>query len=327
MNPKPLFLIFITTFYLSSYAFAQQAEIKDTSFTFNSAFISTKATNPDATIPKIGTGDTVQSALNVVYCKVGARSLLLDAFYPKQSYFKNKLPAVLMIHGGGWHSGNRTMHWPMAQKLAAKGYAVFTVEYRLSTAATYPAAVNDLKSAVKYIRANAAAYRVDGNKIAVWGYSAGGQLAALMGTTNGSPLYKGDGCNDNYPDAVQAVIDVDGILAFLHPEAVEGDDSKKLSSATKWFGASKINRPDLYQQASALNHVDKNTVPILFINSSLVKEHAGRDDMIKKLDSLHIYHEVYAFADAPHTFIMFEPWFTPALNYAAGFLDKIFKKR
>ena len=326
MNLK-LTLFLVIAFCSSFHLFAQQAEVKDTSFTFNSAFISTKAANPNATVPVIATGDTVQSALNVVYCQVGNRPLSLDVFYPEQQYFNEKLPAVLMVHGGGWHSGNRTMHWPMAQKMAARGYVVFTVEYRLSTAATYPAAVNDLKSAIKYIRANATVYNVNPNKIAVWGYSAGGQLAALTGATNNSPLYKGDGCNDDYSDAVQAVIDVDGILAFIHPQSVEGDDSKKLSSATKWFGASKAARPDLWQQASALNHVSKQTAPILFINSSLVKEHAGRDDMIKILDSLHIYHEVHAFPDTPHTFIMFEPWFTPALNYAVNFLDKVFKNK
>jgi pectinesterase len=326
MNLKQAIFLLIA-FCSSFHTLAQQPEVKDTSFTFNSAFISTKAANPNATIPQITTGDTVQSVHDLVYCKVGDRPLLLDVFYPKQQYFKGNLPAVLMVHGGGWHSGNRTMHWPMAQKMAARGYVVFTAEYRLSTAATYPAGVNDLKSAIKYIRANAGTYRVDANTIAAWGYSAGGQLAALIGSTNNNPLYKGDGCNDNYSDAVQAVIDVDGILAFIHPESVEGDDSKKLSSATKWFGASKTARPDLWQQASALNHVNKQTAPILFINSSLIKEHAGRDDMIKKLDSLHIYHEIHAFPDTPHTFIMFEPWFTPALNYAVNFLDRTFKKK
>lgn len=318
--------LFLLIAFSSLHALAQQPEVKDTSFTFNSAFISTKAAKPNATIPQITTGDTVQSVHDLVYCKVGNRSLSLDVFYPKQIYFKRKLPAVLMIHGGGWHSGNRTMHWPMAQKLAARGYAVFTVEYRLSTEAIYPAGVNDVKSAIKYVRANAAKYRADASKVAIWGYSAGGQMAALIGTTNNNALYKGDGCNDKYPDAVQAIVDVDGLLAFIHPESGEGDDSKKTSAATYWFGASKTTRPDLWQQASALNHVDKQTPPILFINSSVSRMHAGRNDMIKKLDSLHIYHEIQAFTDAPHTFIMFEPWFTPALNYTATFLDRTFKR-
>lgn len=325
INYKYLFLI--PAFYTCCFKSQAQNTAKDTSFTFNSAWKSTKAFKTSATIPIIATGDTVQSVLNVEYCKVGGRPLALDVFYPKQQYYKGKLPVVVMIHGGGWRSGDRSMHVPMAKKLAAKGYVVVTAEYRLSTEAVYPAAVNDIKSAIKYIRANAGTYHADGNKVAVWGYSAGGQLAALVGTTNNNPLYKGDGCNDHYPDAVQAIIDVDGILAFVHPESGEGDDSKKTSAATYWFGAGKTARPDLWQQASALNHVDKKTPPILFINSSVGRMHAGRDDMIKKQDSLHIYHEVHAFADAPHTFIMFEPWFTPALNYTAAFLDKIFKMK
>lgn len=325
MNLKHTFLLLSFIYVCHPKGQAQQVA-KDTSFTFNSAFKSTKAFKATASIPVIATGDTVQSVHDLVYCKAGDRPLVLDAFYPKQAYFKEKLPVVVMIHGGGWRSGNRTMQWPMAQKLAAKGYAVFTVEYRLSTEAIYPAGVNDVKSAIKYVRANAAKYRADASKVAIWGYSAGGQMAALIGTTNNNALYKGDGCNDKYPDAVQAIVDVDGLLAFIHPESGEGDDSKKTSAATYWFGASKTTRPDLWQQASALNHVDKQTPPILFINSSVSRMHAGRNDMIKKLDSLHIYHEIQAFTDAPHTFIMFEPWFTPALNYTATFLDRTFKR-
>lgn len=305
---------------------AQQAVVKDTSFTFNSAYKSTKAFKPSSGIPVIATGDTVQAVHDVVYCNAGNTPLLLDVFYPKAKYFKGKLPVVLMVHGGGWRSGDRSMHWPMAQKLAARGYVAVTAAYRLSTEATYPAGVNDMKAAVKYMRANAAAYHADAGRVAIWGYSAGGQLAALVGTTGNSALYKGDGCNNNYPDAVQAIVDVDGVLAFIHPESGEGDDSKRTSAATYWFGASKTARPDLWQQASALNHVDKATPPVLFINSSVDRMHAGRNDMIRKLDSLHIYHEVHTFTDAPHTFIMFEPWFTPALNYTVSFLNQVFKR-
>lgn len=306
-------------------ASAQNPIQRDTSFTFNSAYKSTKAFNASAKPPIVLVGDTVQAAMNVSYCSFNGRSLALDVFYPKAKYFKGNLPAVVMVHGGGWRSGDRSMHIDMARKLAARGYVAVIVEYRLSTEAVYPAAVNDVKSAIKYIRAHANEYHADSKKMAIWGYSAGGQLAALVGTTGGSPLYKGDGCNDQYSDAVQAIVDVDGILAFIHPESAEGDDSKKTSSATYWFGVSKTARPDLWQQASALNHVGKNTPPILFINSSVSRMHAGRDDMIRKLDSLHIYHETHAFADAPHTFIMFEPWFSPALNYTVSFLDKVFK--
>jgi pectinesterase len=249
--------------------------------------------------------------------------LQLDVFSPR--YYKGKLPAVLMIFGGGWRSGNRSMHVPMAMSLAARGYIVVTADYRLSTEALYPAAVNDLKTAIKWLRANAKKYHIDKDKIATWGFSAGGQLAVLVGTTGDSPLFPGNGVYDKYSDKVQAIVDVDGTLAFIHPESGEGDDSKKISAGTYWFGYTKKQRPDLWQQAAGLNHVDKNTPPTLFLNSGVARMHAGRDDYNHKLDSLHIYHEVHAFAGAPHPFILFDPWFTPSLNYTTAFLDKVFK--
>jgi pectinesterase len=125
---------------------------------------------------------------------------------------------------------------------------------------------------------------------------------------------------------VQAIVDVDGTLAFIHPESGEGDDSKRTSAATYWFGYNKTQRPDLWHQAGALNHVDKHTPPILFLNSGVDRMHAGRDDMLKKLDSLGIRHEVHTFAGAPHPFILFEPWFTPALKYTVQFLDGVLDK-
>ncbi|MES2276469.1 MAG: alpha/beta hydrolase [Bacteroidota bacterium] len=315
-------LFFITGF---SAANAQQGitNIPDTSFTFYSAFQGVKKSNPNAAIPQLNLGDSVKSVKDLVYYTINGRQLKLDVFSPKK--VKGKLPAVLMIFGGGWRSGNRTMHWQMAQAIAARGYIVVTADYRLSTEALYPTAVNDLKTAVMWMRDKGGRYGIDKDKIAVWGFSAGGQLAALIGTTPNSPLFPGHTIYRVTSNAVQAIVDVDGTLAFIHPESGEGDDSKRTSSATYWFGSGKTVHPELWQQASALNHVDKNTPPILFLNSSVDRMHAGRNDMIKKLDSLGIYHEVHAFAGAPHSFNMFEPWFTPTLNYTVAFLDKAFK--
>lgn len=303
---------------------AQQTVPRDTSFTFNSAWKGVKRTNPEAGIVQLELKDSVKAVQDIVYCAVNGHQLRLDVFSQNISSTK-PLPAVLMIFGGGWRSGDRSMHVPMARSLAAKGYIVVTADYRLSTEALYPAAVNDLKTAVKWMRANAKQYHVNPNKIATWGFSAGGQLAALLGTTGNSPLFEGNGVYNNYSDAVQAIVDVDGILAFIHPESGEGDDSKRTSAATNWFGSGKTVHPELWQQASALNHIDQHTPPILFLNSSIDRMHAGRNDMIKKLDSLHIYSEVHSFAGAPHPFILFDPWFKPALGYTVAFLDKVLK--
>ncbi len=323
-NTIKYFGVFLLIQALSLTAFCQQKVLeRDTSFTTYSAYINAKKKYPFISIAKPGVPFNISSINNIVYCSVNGRNLHLDIFYPK-SKSKKAIPAVLIIHGGGWRSGDRSQHVPMAQQLASKGYVTITAEYRLSTEAHYPAAVNDLKTAIKWIRANAAYYNIDTTKIAVWGFSAGGQLAALIGTTNNNSLFPGDGCYINSSN-VQAIVDVDGTLAFIHPESGEGNDSKGTSAATYWFGATKTERPDLWDQAGALNHVNRKTPPIAFINSAVDRMHAGRTDVVRKLDSLHIYSEIHNLPDTPHPFLLFNPWFEPTLNYTVKFLDKTFK--
>jgi pectinesterase len=296
---------------------------RDTSFTVASAFAKARKNNPAISIARPAVPASIQSRPNQTYCALGPRELKLDVFYPKAKRRKG-YPAVLLVHGGGWRSGDRSQHVPMAQQLAAKGYVTATAEYRLSTEALYPAAVTDLKAAIRWLRANAATYGIDTARIAVWGFSAGGQLAALLGTTNGDPQFEGSACSTGHSSSVQAIVDVDGTLAFIHPESGEGDDSKGISAATHWFGAPKTQKPELWHQAGALNHVTAHTPPILFLNSSVDRMHAGRDAMTRQLDAFRIYHEAHTFESAPHPFPLFNPWFEPTLKYTAAFLDRVF---
>ena len=224
----------------------------DTSYTTYSAYISTKKTHPQIkVVPEIHT-KSVKEERNITYCTMDERKLLLDAFYPS-SKSKTKRAAIIIIHGGGWRSGNRTQHYPLAQRLADLGYVCFTPEYRLSTEALYPAAVYDLKSALRWVRNNAKKYNVDPNKIAVLGFSAGGELAVLLGVTAGNPKFEGTECNLKPSSSVNAIVDLDGTLSFVHPESGEGDDTKRTSAATYWFGYSKKDNPKLWEEASPAN--------------------------------------------------------------------------
>ena len=295
----------------------------DTSYTTFSAYQSTKKTNPEIKIVNERKYTSVIEEQNIHYTTIGTRKLAMDAFYPKERS-KTKRIALLIIHGGGWRTGNRSQHYPLAQKLASMGYACFTPEYRLSTEALFPAAVYDLKEAIRWVKKNAGKYNIDTAKVGVSGFSAGGELAAFLGVTGDMPLFEGVKVNNAISTKVNAVIDMDGILSFTHPESGEGDDSKRTSAATYWFGYGKKEQPELWEAASSLSYTGSQTPPTLFINSGVDRMHAGRTDYIKLLDQFHIYSEVHTFEGAPHSFPLFEPWFEPMVNYIDGFLKKVF---
>jgi pectinesterase len=156
----------------------------DTSYSIQSAYNGTIKTNPEAKIVGEITFSNLVEEKNINYCKIGDRKLSMDVFYAKGKA-SSKRTAIIIIHGGGWRSGNRTLHYPLAQRLAKLGYVCFTPEYRLSTQALYPAGVYDVKAAIRWVRKNAAKYNLNEDRIVVAGHSAGGELAAMMGATNG----------------------------------------------------------------------------------------------------------------------------------------------
>lgn len=296
--------------------------IPDTSYTTYSAYLSTKKTYPDISIVAELKSDSVAEKRNISYCKVGTRSLIIDAFYPNYKSKKART-AIVIIHGGGWRSGNRSQHYPLAQHLARLGYVCFTPEYRLSTEALYPAAVYDVKASIRWVRAHAKEFNIDTNKIAIAGFSAGGELAAFMGATNGLTEFEGEDCETNHSSQVNAIVDIDGTLTFVHPESGEADDSKKISASTYWFGYSKKDNPALLERASPLTHVGPQTPATLFINSSVARMHAGREDFIRILKSWQTYTDVKTFENSPHSFCLFKPWFEPTVAYINEFLLKV----
>jgi len=298
----------------------------DTSFTTYHAWMQIKSSFPNATIVKPSLPSGVMAEKDLVYATLpdtpyGKRDLHLDIFRPEKS---GKYPGVIIIHGGGWNSGNRSQHIPLAQQLAAKGFAAATVEYRLTPEARYPAAVYDIKASIRWMRANAEKYNIDPDHIAILGFSAGGQLAALVGMTNGIEKFEGDQSNKSFSSNVQAIVDIDGILDFLAPWTINLN-RKPESADIMWLGGSFEEKPSTWKEASAIFWVNEKSVPILFINSALPRFHAGRDEMIDMMNHLNIYSEVHNIPDTPHPFCLFHPWFEQTVEYAGAFLIKVFK--
>ncbi len=316
---------------VSSRAYCQAKHVEegltgrqDTSYTTWSAFISTRKTNPEIQIVPELKSKNIRSKKGILYKERGKMALYIDAFYPA-GRSPQKSTAIVIIHGGGWRSGDRTQHYPLAEHLANRGYVCFTPAYGLSTHDQYPVAITDLKAALRWVVAHADKYHVDTSKIAVLGFSAGGELAAFLGTTVGDPKFEGYLKPKEQPAPIHAVIDIDGTLSFTHPETGEGDDSKKISAATYWLGYARKDSLALWSAASPLTHVGAHTPPTLFINSGVARMHAGREDFIKVLNQYNIYSEVKTFENVPHSFCLFDPWFQPTVTYIDDFLKRVFK--
>jgi acetyl esterase/lipase len=194
---------------------------------------------------------------------------LVDLYAPAGS---GPWPLVVGIHGGAFMHGNRTWEKPNVPALLAGGYAVASVEYRLSGEALFPAAVRDVKQATAYLRAQAGELGLDPSFFAAWGRSAGGHLAAMLGVTSGQPTEFDPA--DGGDSSVQAVVDWYGPSDFLqmdaqvtaepppddeHPPMVhDAPDSPE----SKWIGGPIQNLPEAAARANPITYVTRATVPL-----------------------------------------------------------------
>ena len=311
-------LLFSIGFSASSYAQSNSFP-RDTAYNLRSAYAQIHKDYPNvrpihAVLPK-----GVSAQEGVVYAQIGARALHVDVFYPTKKRNK-KYPGVLLIHGGGWRSGSKEMEVPMAQQLAKKGYVAIAVEYRLSPEAQYPAGIHDLKAAIRWMRANAAKYGLDTTRIAAYGCSSGAQMASFLGTTNGMAQFEGNEGNPGFSSKVQAVLNIDGIVSFAHPEA-----SAEGTMAGEWLGGSREENWKSWVEASPLEHANAQTPPFLFVNCIIPRFHAGRDDLFKIMDQAGTYHETHTIPNSTHSFWTVQPWFDETLKYSVAFLRKVFK--
>jgi acetyl esterase/lipase len=298
--------------------------IKDTSFNNRSAYLYAKKSYPEIQLAELQELPSVSFDTNIVYGKVSSRPLKMSAFYPKTSSRYLRV-GVIIIHGGGWRSGSPSQHAAMAEQLAALGYVCFLPEYRLSVEALFPAGIYDIKAAIRFIRKNAARYNIDTARIVAAGFSGGAEMASFMATTGNMPLFEGFGGNAEISSNVNAVINIDGTVSFVHPESSETTDTSNTTGAsTYWFGYSQKENYGLLQAASPLSYVGSQTPPGLFINSSIARMHAGRDDYIRIMNRHDIYNEVHTFDNSPHAFCLFHPWFEQTINYMDAFLKKVF---
>lgn len=262
---------------------------------------------PDSTRPSAALPAGVVAAENLTYAEIDGQILQLDVYRPEGI---GPHPLVLILHGGGWEAGSRHMERPLAGQLAARGYIAVPVSYRLGERGRFPAALQDIKTAIGWLRAHAVDLALEGQRLGVIGGSSGGQLAALLGAENTAAL------------RVDAVVDLDGLADFTGPELL-AQQAAKPGAPVRFLGGTFAERPGVWRAASAITHVSKASAPTLFINSTAPTPILpGREAMRDRLRTLGVESEIVTLPDTPHPFWLFNPWFSRVLDEADRFLRR-----
>jgi len=215
-------------------------------------------------------GQVVQAqgkvARDLVYRTVGGRNLTLDLYVPQITKAGDKLPVVVWIHGGAWRSGSKD-RCP-AVPLVDRGFAVASISYRLTDEAIFPAQIHDCKAAIRWLRANAGRFSLDPSRIGAWGASAGGHLAALLGTSGDVKELEGGPDNLNYSSRVQAVCDYFGPTDFLRMNAEPGamDHDAADSPESVLIGGPIQKNPEKAAKASPITYVSADDPPFLILH-------------------------------------------------------------
>ncbi|HEV7302148.1 MAG TPA: alpha/beta hydrolase [Tepidisphaeraceae bacterium] len=221
------------------------------------------------------------------YGQPGQRRHLLDLYVPRGDQNGQPRPVIVWIHGGAWEQGDKS-HGPGAAGIRA-GYAIASVNYRLSQDGPFPAQIHDCKAAVRWLRANAQQYGLDPDRIGVWGASAGGHLAALLGTSADAKDLEGEvGGNLEFSSRVQAVCDWFGPTDLLdNLRAIRKFDPQnaivgKTDAISRLLGGPAFERVDLARQANPATHVTPTTPPFLIM-------HGDQDQLVPLSQSQLLY--------------------------------------
>ncbi len=262
------------------------------------------AADPEGTPIKRALPESVKVERDIVYATYGERKVMLDLYLPKAPG-SAKIPCIVVIHGGGWRTGDKTRFAAIAAHLAEQGFAAACIGYRLLPEVEFPAPVVDCKAAVRWVRANAAQHGIDPDRLGAIGGSAGGHLVAMLGTSDKETKLEGEGGNPGVSSRVQAVV------AMATP-----------ADMTAFAERAKIDK-DLATLISPVTHVSKDSAPVLLM-------HGTKDALVPMAQSellLENYKAAGASAElvkvegAPHAFWNGER-FDDTMKHAVDFFHK-----
>ncbi|NEW81036.1 MAG: alpha/beta hydrolase [Mariniphaga sp.] len=205
-----------------------------------------------------GSGSSTRTCSNVAYASLSPAQVM-DIYLPEGD---GPFPVVVLIHGGAFKMGDKEMESRNAEALVAKGYAAASINYRLSGEAKFPAQIEDCKAVVRFLRANAAKYRLNPDKIGSWGASAGGNLSALLGTSSGVAELEGKELgNSGVSSKVIASVDWFGPINFLTMDdeakalGFTGRTNSESSPESQLIGKAIQSVPELVKKANPTTYI------------------------------------------------------------------------
>ncbi|SPJ33778.1 alpha/beta hydrolase [Kushneria phyllosphaerae] len=222
----------------------------------------------------------MKTVLDVTYATPGGQALKADLYLPTAT--GTPPPVIMFLHGGGWKFGDRRLAPDLARYFAYEGFAMISIDYRLSGQAPFPAAVEDVKTAIRWVRSEAATYGYDADHLGLWGSSAGSHLATLAVTSGPEHFRSGPYLEEN--EQVQAVVDGYGPTDFLRqdeyrdlngtpsddPESIQmppGKFSADADSMESLFIVAPINEaPERVAAANPITYVTAGLPPMLILH-------------------------------------------------------------
>jgi acetyl esterase/lipase len=199
---------------------------------------------------------------DLIYAEYGRRRLKLDVYQPPKSDQPGAVPGIIVVRGGEWREGDKVFFGYIAGQLAMAGFVAASIEYRTSDEAKFPAAVQDVKAAVRWMRAHALEYGVNPDMIGAIGGSAGAHLAAMLATSAGAMALEGAGGNSTTSSDVQAVV---AMACGCNLQWKEHVGPKFIRAVTGFVGAS--SHAEVTAAASPITYVSRRSAPLLLLHS------------------------------------------------------------
>ena len=258
---------------------------------------------------------------DVVYGQGGDVELKMDIARPGLAVGDGPFPAVVCIHGGAWRGGNKNRYRKLITELAKRGYVAVTVQYRLAPAHTFPAQVQDVKCAVRYLRARAAELKIDPDRIGAMGESAGGHLSLMLGTTDSSAGLEGSGGHGEHSSRVQAVVN------YFGPADLTLSYSDRVRPLlTDFIGGTPQDKPREHKLASPVTHLTRDDPPILTLHGTVdqVVPYEQATTLHAACEKVGVPHELVPFEAVDHGFA--GEHLLRALELTMTFFDKHLKR-